>query len=430
MQLEELQMNQNLTGSTPAANPSAKLWHKDFTLVVIGQIISLFGNAVLRFALPLYILQQSGSPALFGRISALAFLPMIVLAPVGGILADRVNKQRIMVVLDFLTAALIFGYIVVSGFSTAVAIVVVLMMALFAIQGAYMPTVQASIPLLAEPEVLVPANAAVNLVNSLSSMLGPVIGGVLYGAFGLPMVLIVSGICFFASAVMELFIRIPHKKQKAASSVWALVKDDMGSSLRFMFKEKPILAKIILIMTLFELCASSVIMIGLPVLVTQTFGLSSEYLGATQGVMMAGGLVGGLLAGVLAKKLSIQKVHYLLLSVGLCFVPIGVGLLLGVPAIVGYGILTAACFLAMIAGVLMRVQLFAYIQQIVQESIMAKVFSCLMALILCAQPVGQALSGWCFERFAAIPWVVMLAAALLASLVALYSRRCFGRIQL
>ncbi len=51
----------------------AKLWNKDFTLVVIGQIISLFGNAVLRFALPLYILEQSGSPALFGQVSALAF---------------------------------------------------------------------------------------------------------------------------------------------------------------------------------------------------------------------------------------------------------------------------------------------------------------------------------------------------------------------
>lgn len=127
-----------------------KLWHKDFTLVIIGQIISLFGNAVLRFALPLYILEQSGSPALFGQISALSFLPMILLSPVGGIIADRVNKQRIMVVLDFITATLVFGYIVISGYSFAIANVVVLMMALYAIQGAYSPTVQASIPLLAK----------------------------------------------------------------------------------------------------------------------------------------------------------------------------------------------------------------------------------------------------------------------------------------
>ena len=63
-------------------------------------------------------------------------------------------------------------------------------MALYAIQGAYSLAVQASIPLLVKEEKLVPANTAVNLVNSLSNMLGPVIGGVLYGTFGLTIVLI------------------------------------------------------------------------------------------------------------------------------------------------------------------------------------------------------------------------------------------------
>lgn len=407
----------------------AKLWNKDFTLVVIGQIISLFGNAVLRFALPLYILEQSGSPALFGQVSALAFLPMILLSPVGGMIADRVNKQRIMVVLDFITSALVFGYIAISGYFSAIAIVVVLMMALYAIQGAYSPAVQASIPLLVEEEKLVPANAAVNLVNSLSNMLGPVIGGVLYGTFGLPIVLIVSAICFFISAVMELFIRIPHKKQESTGNMWATVKKDMGNSLRFMFKTKPILSKIIFIMTLFELFASSVLIIGLPVLITQTYALSSQWLGVTQGVMMGGGLVGGVLAGVLAKKLSIKKIHRLLLLIALCFVPIVLGLLLGVSAIIGYSIITSACFFAMIVGVLMRVQLFAFIQQVVPEEIMGKVFSCLMAINLCAQPIGQWLAGWCFERYAELPWVVLLAAVVLSSIVSVYSRSCFHKIE-
>ena len=67
---------------------------KDFLLVVIGQIISLFGNQILRYALPLYLLNQTGSSALFGTISACAFIPVIVLFPVGGIIADRVNKKE------------------------------------------------------------------------------------------------------------------------------------------------------------------------------------------------------------------------------------------------------------------------------------------------------------------------------------------------
>ena len=69
-----------------------RLFSKDFTLVVIGQIISLFGNAALRFALPLYLLNLTGSSALYGTVMARAFITSILLSPVGGIVADRVNK--------------------------------------------------------------------------------------------------------------------------------------------------------------------------------------------------------------------------------------------------------------------------------------------------------------------------------------------------
>ena len=64
-----------------------KLFSKDFTLVVIGQIISLFGNATIRFALPLYLLNLTGSSALYGTVTACAFLPAILLSPIGGIVA-------------------------------------------------------------------------------------------------------------------------------------------------------------------------------------------------------------------------------------------------------------------------------------------------------------------------------------------------------
>ena len=86
-----------------------KLFRRDFTLVAIGQIISLFGNAILRFALPLYLLRQTGSAALFGLVSACSFLPMIALFFLGGVLADRVNKRNIMVALDFFTALLVLS---------------------------------------------------------------------------------------------------------------------------------------------------------------------------------------------------------------------------------------------------------------------------------------------------------------------------------
>ena len=93
-----------------------KGFSKDFIMVVIGQIISLFGNAALRFALPLYLLNQTGSSALYGTVTACAFLPSIAMSPIGGIVADRVNKRNIMVALDFLTAAVVGGLAVCLRF--------------------------------------------------------------------------------------------------------------------------------------------------------------------------------------------------------------------------------------------------------------------------------------------------------------------------
>ncbi len=275
-----------------------ELFRKDFNLVVIGQIISLFGNAILRFALPLFVLQQSGSAALFGFVSASAFIPMVIMSPIGGIIADRVNKQRIMVVLDTLTAVIIAAFMLLTGVVSIVPLVVVMLMLLYGIQGAYAPAVQASMPLLAKGELLMPANAVVNLVQSLAGLLGPVVGGLLFGQFGLWPILAVSCACFAFSAIIELFIRIPFEKRPRDKSVLALVKGDLKESARFIVRDYPIMGNILTITFCINLFMSTLVMVGMPVLITEYLGMSSQLYGISQGVMMAGGLIGGVLAGV------------------------------------------------------------------------------------------------------------------------------------
>ena len=131
-----------------------KLFQRNFTLVVIGQIISLFGNAILRFALPLYLLRETGSPALFGAVTAISFIPMVVLSMIGGVLADRVNKRNIMVMLDFCTAAIVLAFYFLLGEAPAVPLFIAAMMMLYGISGTYQPAVQASIPILVPQEKL------------------------------------------------------------------------------------------------------------------------------------------------------------------------------------------------------------------------------------------------------------------------------------
>ena len=185
-----------------------KLFSKDFTLVVIGQIISLFGNAAIRFALPLYLLNLTGSSALYGTVTAFAFIPAILLSPIGGIVADRVNKRNIMVILDFFTSAVILTFSLLMDKVDFILLLTVTLMLLYGIASAYQPSVQASIPALVCQDHIMEANSIINTISSFSSLIGPVLGGILYSAYGLAPVLWVCIVCFIFSAVMELFIRI------------------------------------------------------------------------------------------------------------------------------------------------------------------------------------------------------------------------------
>lgn len=280
------------------------LFTRDFTLVVIGQIISLFGNAILHFALPLYLLRETGSIALFGAVNACSFLPMILMGPIGGTAADRVHKGRIMAGLDFLTAGLTVAFCLLWGRVPLVPLVIVTLMLLYAIAGAYQPAVQASLPLLLAPDRLTQGNAVINMVSTLANLLGPALGGVIFGLWGLGPILTIGGVCFFLSAVMELFIRVPHERRLRTARVLATVGRDLGESWRYISGERPVFLSATLVLSAFNLILSAVMIVGIPAVVAQVLGMSDAALGLTQAIMALGGLFGGLLAGLLGTQLK------------------------------------------------------------------------------------------------------------------------------
>ena len=404
----------------------APLFRRDFTLVVLGQIVSLFGNAILRFALPLYLLRQTESPALFGAVGAAAFIPAVLCAPIGGVVADRVNKRNIMAVLDFSTAGLILLFTLLLDRAPLVPLMVASLMLLYGIAGAYQPSVQASIPLLARPEQLTSANAVINMVQTLSALLGPVIGGVLFGAFGLRPILWVGMACFFLSAVMELFIRIPHSPRAAAGGVLSTVRRDLGESWRFIRRERPVFLSVMLVLALFNLVLSAALVVGIPVAVVQTLGMSDSRLGLTQGAMGLGGLFGGLLTACLGARLPLRRGGAVLLAAGLTAAGMGAVLLPGIPTGLGWWGVTAMSFAVMVLSTMLVVVLSAAVQGQTPPELLGKVMAFIMAVSNCAAPVGQAVYGALFERCPA--WAVLLGAAGAAALTAAYSRRVFREL--
>ena len=129
-----------------------------FVQVVLGQIISLFGNAALRFVLPLILLRQTGSAAVYGAATALALLPALAGTLAGGVLADRCRKARLMVVLDLAAAGLALGAAASADDLPVVLWAPAALCALYALQGLYQPVVRASLPLLRTGDRLVQGN--------------------------------------------------------------------------------------------------------------------------------------------------------------------------------------------------------------------------------------------------------------------------------
>lgn len=409
------------------------MWNRNFLMVVIGQIISLFGNAILRFALPLYLLNETGAAALFGIVSACAFIPMIVLSPVGGIFADRVNKRNIMVVLDFATALLVLVVALLLGKINLVALLFGAMFILYGVQGAYQPAVQASIPALLQEEHIMQGNAVINLVSSFSSLIGPVIGGALFGFYGIMPILYVSVVCFLLSAIMEIFIQIPYEKKKAQGNIFVIGFTDLKESFHYMSKEQPLIIKFSLAIAAINMILSALVIIGLPVIVTQMLAFDSEtanrLYGYAEGVMAMGSLCGGLGTGILAGKIKTRNGYLLLFYAALTLIPIGAATLLPISAMLSYIIIMISCFVMMFLATLFSIQLMSYLQIIVPADMIGKVISCAMCIGMCASPIGQAVYGGLFEGMQGHIYVIFFAAAVLTVALAFGLKKEFEELE-
>ena len=402
-----------------------KLWNKNFIMLIIGQIVSLFGNAILRFALPLYILLEYGSPELMGRVLALSVIPMIVVSPLGGVLADRVNKKRLIVFLDFITAICSFLFLWAVGALSIVPITIIMLMLLITINAMMNAATDSSYPLIVPEDQLVRANSMSMTINTLAMMLGPMLGGVLIVGFGLNSLLLVGGICFAMAAVMELFIHIPRVSHDSSGGLMKIVIGDISDGLRFAMHTQPIIAKILLVIILFALVISSFGLVGVPVLITQNLGMDARMVGIASGIMGAGGIAGGVISGILGQKIRIQKNHWKLLGTGLCLIPIGLVFLIPVGNVVAFAVITAMLFMAMGITTMFTIQILTFVQRVSPPEYIGKMVALIMSATVLSQPIGQWTYGFLFEHLGETPWIIIFPAAFVGMLIALWSRKHF-----
>ena len=381
-----------------------KLFTRNFTFLILGQISSLLGNYTLKFALSMYVLEKTGSASVFAGLLAAAMLPTIFLSPFGGLLADRANRRNIMVGLDALsgTAVLAAGLALPVGHDIFVigALLIVL-----SVLGAFeSPTVQACVPQMLSGDNVVKGNAAVSQVSAIAGLVTPFLGSVLYTALGLGPVLYGAVVCFFITAFFECFIRLEyHRPERSAGS------------MRFLCREQPGILKLLLLAALVSLFVAGTAVVGFPYLVRTVLGLSAEYYGAAESFMGAAAIGGSVLVGALAsaKKLRMKYLAGVLASFGACLIPCGVAFLLPVSAFGRYVVLVAMLFLCQAGCSFFSTCAISAIQGRTPEGLMGKIMSYVFTLSMCAQPVGQMVYGALFDRFSAAPYWVLLPSGIL-----------------
>ena len=406
-----------------------KLFTRNFTLLILGQVSSLTGNYTLKFALSMYVLEQTGSASIFAGMLSAALLPTVLLSPFGGILADRANRKHIMVALDALSGLSVLAAGLLLPLGRELWVIGALLVLLSVLAAFESPTVQACVPQMVSPQNLVQGNAVVSQVSAVTSLVTPFLGSLFYTAFGIGPVFAAAVACFWLTALLECMIHLEYQKPPRTAGIGAIVREDLAVSAHFLRREQPDILKLLLLAALAGMFVSGTAVVGFPYLVRTVLGLSATYYGAAESAMGAAAILGSLCAGLLGKKLRVRDLSAIFLSFGLSLFPIGLSFLLPVGRMARYGVLLFFFCVCQLGVCIFSTYAITLIQQRTPEQLMGKVMSCVFTLSMCAQPVGQMVYGALFDCFSDSVYWVLIPTGMLICLIAVASQGFLKRME-
>ncbi|WP_346915095.1 MFS transporter [Clostridium sp.] len=370
--------------------------NKNFIIVVIGQIISLFGNAIQRFCMSLYILDLTGSAAIFSRILAVSTIPYILFAPIAGLLADTVNRKKIMVYLDFFSAGLmaIYSIILMSGRDNTIIVGSVMFM-LSIIYTLYSPSVTACIPQIVEKDKLATANGIIQQVGAVVNLVGPIVAGLLYSFVEIKTIVIVNAISFLLVAILEMFLEIPDLQlnEKLKNPIVQSFRE-MKKSFIYLKEKKKIVLGIIVSYGLTNIFVVPILSVVSPYFIKIKLNMPSVIYGFVEAIFVLGMILGGLLITFRPKMFKMKDMHKTMYPMVVAIVIIGIStyltrtnkfIVLGLYSIGGLGI--------MLSLALSNIISLTYIQQEIKEDMLGKVSAFSTAIATASIAPGQLIYG-------------------------------------
>lgn len=316
-----------MTTTTPAGRTRSPLLRRDFALVWTAGLVSDTGDWLLMIALPLFALSATGSALGASTVFLVELIPMLLVGSFLGVLVDRWDHRRTIVVVALLQGVLLLPLLAASADRMGIVYAVA---AVEAVLGAIInPARQAMIPQLVGADELARGNALVAVSDNLARLVGSPLGGLSFALWGLPGVVIADAASYLVTAGLVALMRPhplpPEASQSAQSARPALPGAEPDGDAAQQPPEPPVaaerrilrewrdglalIARSATLRTIALLAALGGIAQGLflvlfLVYVIQNLGAGDTGAGIIRGVQAIGGVLGGLVTGVLARRLG------------------------------------------------------------------------------------------------------------------------------
>ena len=193
--------------NAPSGTIRAALRYPDFRYLLSALAVSQVGDWLYNLSLVVLVYDRTHSALWAGVTTAARVLPVVVLGPVGGVLADRFDRRRLMIVCDLARVALMLLLAAVAVAGLPIVLAPVIAAAATAAAAPYMPCVAAVTPRVVDDADLPGANAARSAVGGASIILGPALGGVLMFLGSPAAAFALNALTFGLSALAVLAIR-------------------------------------------------------------------------------------------------------------------------------------------------------------------------------------------------------------------------------
>ncbi|MFN8501274.1 MFS transporter [Kouleothrix sp.] len=286
----------------------ATLRQRNFGLLWTAGLISLAGDWILMIALPIYVLQLTGSTLATSTLLMAGMLPDLLFGSIAGVFVDRWDRKRTMVISNLLLAAGLVPLLLVRS-ADQLWVLYVVMFFESTIAQFFGPAENALLPLLVDEQHLVAANSLNALNNNLARLLGPAIGGLAAGLVGLAGVAVLDAATFLISAAMIGLIAGSYRASPAPGttpehfgSAWAKVAREWLAGLRLIRADRviSIMFGLVAIVSLGE----GVFAVLFVVFVNRVLGGGATEIGWLMSAQAVGGLLGGVLVGWIGHRVA------------------------------------------------------------------------------------------------------------------------------